>query len=431
VTNKAALQKYGSRLVNALQIYLRSLNTHGANNDVVTRARDELHEILIEHFSVEPQSAIQVQLLPEETFINNTLLPIAIGDFERVKDLTKQLHSVGVGELIFDSSVTLEALSGLAVAVYEGMHARRHLEPRVFTGIEALQMEYAVSGSSERDAHQVVVWLFSGLLDGLDGLQDLVSEGHTPTMVPFMRHMRLLVDLNRESSTVIRHLCFARQGEDGGGEIHRAACRTFLAIQVGHQNGLERAELLALGLASVLDVVTQGTEPERIVPALAPYTSLSDLAPQVMMTLRDFEMARRGEHAGPKGQLLLALDVIVNTVHGEEIATLDEVFAALGALSALEPEVLQAIDAWLGELPIGAVAHSHGLGEVLLFDWGKDGSTMRCRPVVSGSLGEAQMVEDLDASQPISFSSRMDFEYELPEEDPPVSEDRPLSVDEG
>ena len=62
-----------------------------------------------------------------------------------------------------------------------------------------------MTGTAERDAHQVVVWLFSGLLDGLEGLVDLVDEGHTPTMVPFMRHMRLLIDLNMERGNVVRH----------------------------------------------------------------------------------------------------------------------------------------------------------------------------------------------------------------------------------
>ena len=84
--------------------------------------------------------------------------------------------------------------------------------------------------------------------------------------------------------------------------------------------------------------------------------------------------------------------------------------------SALEPELLEAIDSWLGDLPVGAVAHSRELGDVLLFDWGEDGDTLRCRPIESKGLGEAREFDDLDASQPISFTSRIDFEYALPEE---------------
>ena len=145
---KAALQQYGNHLVNDIQIYLRSLNTHDAKNEVVTRARDALYKRLQEHFAEEPQSTIQVQLLPEETFLNNTLLPIAMADFGRIKELTSQLQRVGVGELIFDASVTSASLSEFAEAVYAGTHSRKAIASRAFVGIQALELYYAPSESS-------------------------------------------------------------------------------------------------------------------------------------------------------------------------------------------------------------------------------------------------------------------------------------------
>jgi hypothetical protein len=415
MSNKAALRQYGNRLVNDIQIYLRSLNTHSANNEVLARTRDALHETLHEHFKEEPQSTLQVQLLPEETFINSTLLPIAISDFDRIKELTRQLQNIGVGELIFDAGVTPDSLSEFASAVYASMHSRGSIETRSFKGIQALEMDYAVTGSSERDAHQVVVWLFSGLLDGLDGLKDLVDEGHTPTMVPFMRHMRLLVDLNSERGTVVKHLCFARHTESEATSIHMAACRTFLAIQIGHQNGMDRTELMAMGLASVMDVITRGTEPSRIIPTLAPYATLSDIAPRVMMILREFELAQRGRKAGRKGQLLHAVDALVNTIHGDQPATLSDVYEELGAISGVESVVMEAIQSWLGEHPIGTIATSKKMGEVLLFDYGEDGTTLRCREIFQDGLGDPTEIRDLDRSEPIHFTGRTDFEFELPD----------------
>ena len=100
MSRKLAMQLYGNRLVNDLQVYLRSLHTHQANNQIVSRARDALLSTLREHFEKEPQSTLQVQLLPEETFINNTLLPIAMQDFGRIKELTERLRGMGVGELV-------------------------------------------------------------------------------------------------------------------------------------------------------------------------------------------------------------------------------------------------------------------------------------------------------------------------------------------
>jgi len=418
MSRKAAIQQFGNQLVMDLQVYLRSLHTHQANNDIVSRARDALLKTLQDHFKTEPQSTLQVQLLDEETFINNTLLPIALQDFGRIKELTRQLRGMGVGEVIFDASVTRESLAEFATAVYSGMHSRQQMEPRVFSGIQALELEYSASGSSERDAHQVVVWLFSGLLDGLDGLRDLVAEGHVPTMVPFMRHMRLLVDLTVERGTVIRHLCLARrEGGSVDDPIHQNACRTFLAVQIAHANGLDRAGLMSLGLASILDLVTSGAEPDEVLTRLAPYTTLSDLAPQVMMVLRELEMVRRGRRAGHQGALLHLIEELVSTVHGEEPATLEDVHSQLGWAGGVDTAVLDAVLAWLGDPPLGAIAQSRSMGDVLLLDHGEDGETLRCREIFEDGLGEATVLHDFQEHKPVVFGSQIDFAYEEPDED--------------
>jgi hypothetical protein len=418
MSRKLAMQEYGNQLVMDLQVYLRSLHTHQANNAIVSRARDALHKTLEDHFSKEPQGTLQVQLLPEETFINNTLLPISMQDFGRIKELTHQLRGMGVGEVVFDSSVTAEGLSEFAQAVYRGMHSRQKMDPRTFAGIQALELEYSASGSSERDAHQVVVWLFSGLLDGLEGLRDLVAEEHIPTMAPFMRHMRLLVDLTAERNTVIRHLCLARR--EGGATddvIHRVACRTVLAVQVGHANGLDRAALMSLGLASILDLVTEGTEPDQLLTTLAPYVTLSDLAPRVMMMLRELELVRRGRRAGRHGQLLHLTEELVSTIHGESPATLEDVHSQLGWAGGIDVAVLDAVLEWLGEAPLGAIVHSRSMGEVLLLDHGEDGETLRGREVFDDGLGEVRVIRDIQEDKPIVFSSRIDFAYEDQEEE--------------
>lgn len=412
MSQKSELRKYGNRLINDLQVYLRSLHTHDANNDIVTRARDELFGTLTEHFDAEPKSTLQVQLLPEETFINNTLLPIAMQDFERIKELTKELKTMGVGEIIFDAAVSKESLSEFASAFFTSYHYRKLMDVRAYSGIQALELDYSVTGTAERDAHQVVVWLFSGLLDGLEGLTDLVHEGHTPTMVPFMRHMRLLIDLNMERGRVVQHLCFARQQEGQSSDFHRVACRTFLAVQVGQVGGLDRSDLMAIGLASVIDSVTRGTEPDRIIPTLATYTSLSDLAPRVMMILRELELIRRGHSTGVKAQLLHALEALVDTMQGEHPATLSDIQERMQALESIDPTVADAITDWLGDHPVGTIVTSQSMGEVLLFDRGTDGESMRCRQVMRDGLSEVKPLDDLDPSAPIRFASRLDFEYE-------------------
>lgn len=411
MSRKQIMQTYGTKLVNELQVYLRALHTHQANNEIVKRTRDALSATLKDYFDREPQGSLQVQLLPEETFLNSTLLPIAMQDFARIKEMTLQLRQMGVGELIFDAAVTSESLSQFAQTFYSGMHARTKIEHRSFTGIQALELEYSSSGSSERDAHKVAVWLYAGLLDGIQGLRDLVAEGHIPTMVPFMRHMRLLVDLSSERGMVLRHMCLARPGTETAADVQKIACRTFLAVQVGHANGLDRSSLMALGLSSILELISRDSPPNKVMNAIAPYTTLSDLSPKVMMTLRSLELARSDEQADRLGQLLLLLDELVDTIHGQEPATLEDVHSQLGCTAGVDEEVLDAVLNWLGDHPVGAMAISKGMGNVLLYDNGENGTTLRCRRVAGDEVGEIAVLGDLDEDQPIVFSGRFDFAY--------------------
>ena len=66
----------------------------------------------------------------------------------------------------------------------------------------------------------------------------------------------------------------------------------------------------------------------------------------------------------------------------------------------------------MGQTPIGAIAHSRSKGKVLLFDYGEDGDTLRCREIFDDGLGEVLPLLDLDEAQPIIFESRLDFPYE-------------------
>jgi hypothetical protein len=236
-------------------------------------------------------------------------------------------------------------------------------------------------------------------------------------MVPFMRHMRLLVELTAERGMVLRHMCLARPSADTDAEIQQAACRTVLAVQIAHANGLDRSSIMALGLSSILDLITRDTHPGEMLTKLAPYTTLSDLAPKVMMTLRALELARRGKKSDRLGQLLLLTDDVVETIHGPEPATLEHVHSQLSWVEGADPEVLQAVIDWLGDKPAGAMATSKRLDKVLLYDHGEDGESLRCREIFEDGLGDVVVLRDLDEDQPIVFSGRFDFSFTSEDED--------------
>ena len=57
------------------------------------------------------------------------------------------------------------------------------------------------------------------------------------------------------------------------------------------------------------------------------------------------------------------------------------------------------------------MAISKGMGNVLLYDNGENGTTLRCRRVAGDEVGEIAVLGDLDEDQPIVFSGRFDFAY--------------------
>jgi hypothetical protein len=410
--NAQAQKELGLSLVNQLQVYLKSLHTYTANNTMVIRALDSLNETLQEHFREHPTDTLQIQLLPEETFFNNTLLPIALKDFERIRTLTEDLRSLDIGEVVFDARVNQQSLSNLADSIHSAMHEAGATICRSYPGIELNELKSSAAGSAQREAYQMCVWLFAGLLDGLDGLTDLVEEGRVPTLVPFMRHTRLVVDLADERNFVLRHLCFARGEESQESRSHLVACRTILAIQFLRSLGRNRSQLMAVGLASILDRTTAGMEPEQVLETLAAYKTLSDLAPRVMMTVRDLERTKRGLDAGPYGRTLYLLQRLVELIHGETPITYEQLQTSLRAEFSSSTDLLEPLLHWLGTVPIGSVMEHDILGEVLVFDHGAQGDELRVAPIEGDVLGDVVNLGSVTVDTPLVFGSRRTFAQE-------------------
>ncbi|MDP7575115.1 MAG: hypothetical protein QF723_08410, partial [Phycisphaerales bacterium] len=127
--------------------------------------------------------------------------------------------------------------------------------------------------------------------------------------------------------------------------------------------------------------------------------------------------ARLGKRTDRYGQLLVLLDSLVDTIHGTEPATLEDVRSQLHWAAGIDTEVLEGLLGWLGDRPVGAMATSKRFGKVLLYDNGKDGKTLRCREIFDDDLGEVAVFRDLDEDQPIVFSGRFDFAFTEESED--------------
>ena len=179
---------------------------------------------------------------------------------------------------------------------------------------------------------------------------------------------------------------------------------------------MTRSDMMAMGLASVLDLVTNGTPPERIVAKLLNFPTLSDLAPAVMIILRDLERLRLGQGGGRRAQLLQAICRMTSAIHAETPTTLTALRSEVESLVGIDEEVVTGLFRWLGENPIGTVVKTDAHDTVLVYDHGRDGQTLRGRPLSGGILGAPVAINQVDHSHPITFSSDLGFSLELDEE---------------
>ena len=157
--------------------------------------------------------------------------PVAMADFGRILELTGQLRTIGVGEIVFPvrrdhgRTPALRAPSSVHAQADAHRHARLRPHPcpgaRVFRGGVGRARQ---SPGGHLALHRTPRW--TRRARGIGG------GGHRPTMAPFMRHMRLLIDLDQEHRYVIQHLCLARRpaaGEwstsTGVSDIPRGECR--------------------------------------------------------------------------------------------------------------------------------------------------------------------------------------------------------------
>ena len=128
---------------------------------------------------------------------------------------------------------------------------------------------------------RVAAGLFGELLDVLEALAALHAAGRTPSLAPVSRLIQDLVEAMADHRPSLELLCVVRDPGRSLDPDRKWAAVVVHALGLGVGVGLERKELLAVGLGAILARVTEGLAPERAVSSLVHLTTLGDLAPQV------------------------------------------------------------------------------------------------------------------------------------------------------
>jgi len=366
---------FGTKVVLELAIYLRALRTYESNNALVVNSQTQLLGTLSGHFEGN-SGPVHLQFLECETFINNNLIGMGFQEFSRASELARMLRSFDVGEVIFEPGVTDKGLGQMADAVSDAIHKRADAVPEQLDKIRLRSLHVGASGGTGTETHKVCVWLFAGMLNAMEGLQQVHDGGLIPMMLPFKRHLRLTAEIMTDRSTVFQLLTANRSHRMMDGDALHCTLRTFDVLGFATALGLSRPALMTLGLSSVLDQLTANQGAEEMFEIVSKIHTLGDMAPAVIMTLWDLELIRENGKGGKLAQILDVVDHYIRLTHEQrQEREVSDFWAQLHRLTPRSRSIVNQFQAWKGTLPTGAIVQHPDLGQALVIDQaGPEGS---------------------------------------------------------
>ncbi len=369
----------GTTLVLELAVYLRALRTYESNNALVTNSQAQLLDTLTTHFG-EHKEPLRLQFLECETFITSVMIGMGFQEFSRASELARMLRGFGVGEVIFSPGTSAQSLTDLADAVSNAIHNRADGLPPELDHIALRPLNVGAMGGTGTETHKVCVWLFAGMLNAMEGLQQVHDGGLIPQMLPFKRHLRLTAEIMAERSTVFQLLTANRNQRLMDGDALHCTLRTFDVLGFGTALGLSRPALMSLGLSSVLDQLTANQGTKDMFETVSKIQSLGGMAPGVLMNLWDLEVIRENGKGGKLAQILDVVDHYIRLTHEQrQERQVSEFWAQLHRLAPRSRSIVNQFQAWKGTLPTGAIVQHPDLGQALVIDQaGPEGTPRLC-----------------------------------------------------
>ncbi len=393
---------FGTSVVLELAVYLRALRTYESNNALVTNSQQQLFKTLSTHFKSSKDS-VHVQFLECETFINNNLIGMGFQEFSRASELARMLRAFDVGEIVFDSDLTVDGLRQLADAMSDAIHKRSEGLPDKVDHISLRPLNVGAAGSTGTETHKVCVWLFAGMLNAMQGLQQVHDGGTVPLMLPFKRHLRLTAEIMQERSTVFQLLTANRSQRMMDGDALHCTLRTFDVLGFATALGLSRPALMTLGLSSVLDQITANQGAEEMFEVLSKIHSLGDMTPAVLLTLWDLELIRENGKGGKLAQIINLVDHYIRLTHEQrKERKVDEFWSQLQRLAPRSRSLINQFQAWKGSIPTGAIVRHPELGQALVIDQSGAEGTPRLSPFTEWGI-MAEPVEVASAAVDTSY----------------------------
>lgn len=390
----------GAKVLTALQGISRVVMLYESNNTAVVRLMDTLAESLAEYHAT-GADRLQLQLRPDECFINGKLLRVDAPMWQRATDLAETLGRYGVGELTFTPDCGRPVIETFVADLGRTLRSQKPLLAE--GGYEGLGLA-ASSGKSiasfRFEPDRLAIWLYAGLLEVVEQLYRGYAAGKTPSLLPIRRLLQLLVDSARSLGGIYQVLSQMRDPERGLTLPRLRVAITVDAVGFGIFMGLRNTELMTLALSSLLGALSDSKDPESAVEPLFSYPGLGSAAMSLILTVHDARMARAGSAAGVPGNMVATAEVFhLLTANPDQPTSAPDALLRMcdPETSPCDAAMAKLFAAYKGSLPLGSLLKLSDERLVMVMNQG-DTPQRRRRPTVAVVEG-SRLGEQIDLSE--------------------------------
>ncbi|GEM_PF-2885756 len=279
---------------------------HGAERVAGRRA---LHRTLVA-WKQGTDEVLSLRLLTGVFFHGSLLLPLSGWSPEQVRGLAARWQALGVAGFDFHAQTDPVALARLGDAI-DAAQAGSAAPWSALSGAIVVRVARPPDAAAG-------TWRAS-LVRELAPVRRAVVAAETPDLVALRGLLQLVVD---EAFDGVGAAALAESGVEGEQGLAGTAAVVLRAVSFGCWLGLERPQVLALGLAAIALDLLPGLGPREVASRVLQWPGLGAVGTEVVLLAHDARAASLGEPGGVAGRLLLKLQRSVS--RGPETLVIDD-----------------------------------------------------------------------------------------------------------
>jgi len=374
------------------------LKLYETNNSAVLRQLDQLEEAL-KVFFTGGHDQLKYTLRSDEFFINDKLFKVDLPMYLRARDLAASLGQFEYGELCFSSHTTRPDLEAFVSDYSKSLRAGKSSLNQQYGGITGRKAKGSSAAAFRFDPDKMAIWLYSGLLDIVEQLYDRFNQGDYPSLLPLRRSLQMIIDNMKQHGGIYQMLSAIRDLEKRRSVSHTRVAIAIDSIGLGIFLGLSSLKLMNLALCGILGGLTKKSDPLQAISPIYSFAGLGDSAVGLVLTLYDARASRKGEQAGPLGNILMIAEAYHQLLNGYPETPLPELVRnmAEGKVDGLEQGLAQLFARYKGLYPIGSILElDRDLAVVMGHANNEKGKK---RPIISKIRGQKLSEELIDLSR--------------------------------